>query len=62
MILATKSGWLMLCRPVRETPTTKTVRVSDEKRNRVIRNDDPTTKLFDGNDAVAEAETWIKTK
>lgn len=57
MILATKSGWLILCDLIKETDKTFTVKPVDSKREKRVSKSSKTEKLF--NDAD-EAYDWIK--
>ncbi len=59
MILATKSGWLISCELVRETPKAAYVKARDENKERRIPKNSETSKLFD---CVKKAEKWIKAK
>lgn len=57
-ILATKQGWLIGVDVIRETPKATIVKAWDEKRERLVPNDDQNQKLFDCTDA---AQKWIGT-
>lgn len=57
MILATKSGWLIACKLLRETPKAFIVEYTDDKGNEVrISKSDQNRKLFNSTD---EAITWM---
>ena len=59
MILATKSGWLISCTLVRESPKALYVIARDENKVRRIPKASETHKLFD---CVKRAEKWIREK
>lgn len=56
MILATKSGWLIGCNFIRETPKATIVKPWGSKKERRVEKESKTEKLFDG---VPEAQEWI---
>jgi hypothetical protein len=56
MILATKSGWLIIVELIKKTAKTATVRAVDDLKVRRISNSSKEEKLFD---SVAEAVDWI---
>lgn len=59
MILATKSGWLISCKVLRETKRAHIVKYIDDSRERRIPKGAKDRKLFD---SVDSAEEWILEK
>lgn len=57
MILATKSGWLILCELIKETDKTFTVKPVDSKREKKVSKASKTQKLFNDADAAYD---WVK--
>lgn len=55
MILATKSGWLIAVRVLRETQSAFVVKAIDEKRQRRISKADDNQRLFENTD---QALAW----
>lgn len=59
MILATKGGWLIACQIKEETDKGITVIITDDNKERFVKNKSKTEKLFD---SVYDALDWIEEK
>jgi len=59
-IHAKSNGWLIGGKIIDETPVAWIFHATDEKRKKVIAKNDPKNQVFDGLNAVADAEKWQK--
>lgn len=58
-IHAKKSGMLIVVKILEETESYWCIHAIDEKRRKYIRKSDTKNKVFEGDNAIDEAEKWI---
>lgn len=57
-IHAKSNGWLIMGTIIEESESSWIFHAVDEKRRKVIAKNDPKNQVFDGENAVSEAEKW----
>lgn len=57
-IHAKSNGWLIGGKIISESKTSWIFHAMDEKRSKVIAKNDPKNKVFDGENAIENAEKW----